>query len=132
MADEPDEPVPLRFPTLDDFRRPIMGTGQDAIDLGEVYLRVRYGEGELEAQRPPLVRYEGQTPNGISFILIVGSKPELTDVDFLGVPMRIGTEDGRLLGIGFHTGIGVPEEAWVPLLASPEPGPDSEDDGGDR
>ena len=48
------------------------------------------------------------------------------------VPTWITDEARRFLGIGFYTGIGVPEGAWVPPLASPETGPGSEDDGDDR
>ena len=101
-----------------------MRTGQDAIDLAEVFVRLRFGEAELEAQRPLFVLYEGETPDGIAFTAIVGSKTELTDVDILGVPMRIqvhiGRQDGRLLEIGFYHGIGVPDEAWVPPQATEE------------
>ena len=130
LADEADGPVRAQLPTPDDFRPPIVTTDQDAIELGEVYLRLRYGEAELEAQRPLFVLYEGERPDGTAFIAIVGSKTELTDVDFLGVPMRIqmsiGRHDGRLLGIGFYHGVGVPDEAWVPPIASPETGSDGD------
>ena len=124
MADEPDEPAPMRALTLEEWRRPIVRTGQNAIDLAEVFVRLRYGEAELDAQRPLFVLYEGETPDGIAFTAIVGSKTELTDVDILGVPMRIqvhiGRQDGRLVEIGFYHGIGVPDEAWVPPQATDE------------
>ena len=55
---------------------------------------------------------------------MVGSKTELTDLDALGAPMRIqvniGRQDGCLIGIGFYHGIGVPEEVWVPPIATDE------------
>ena len=69
--------------------------------------------------------YDGVTPDGLAFISIVGSKTELMAVDVLSVPMRIqmriGRQDGRCLGIGFHTGIGVPQVAWISPLTSPDP-----------
>ena len=126
MANESDEPEPVRFPSVTELRQPIIQTDRDAIDVAEAYLRIRYGEAELEAQRPLFVLYEYQeeTPEETAVVVVVGSKTELTDLDTLGAPMRIqvniGRQDGRLIEIGFYHGIGVPEEVWVPPIATDE------------
>ena len=92
-----------------------------AIAVAEVIVGHYHGEAEFQAQRPLRVIGEGVTADGTRYWWVEGAKTELSDRDFLGLPMRvrlaIGKVDGRVLDIHFHH----PDMIAPPLSGRPPP-----------